>query len=146
MNKPEAIILHHSRTLDSVTLSWGAIRRDHVGGNGWDDIGYHFGIELVRNGYEVLVGRMVDHEGAHCSPCGYNRKSIGICLIGNFEVHAPPPEQLEKCMYLCLSLMRLYNIPVEKIFGHGEIDKRRSCPGVLFNINSFRDALKRRVK
>jgi hypothetical protein len=55
-NKPNKIILHHSATADGPTVSWGAIRRFHVVECAWGAIGYHYGIELVGDYYEVLIG------------------------------------------------------------------------------------------
>ena len=145
MNIPESIIIHHSRTADSKTLSWGAIRRHHIDNNKWSNIGYHYGIELVRDGHEVLVGIMPDAEGAHCSPSGTNRKSIGVCLVGNFDRYEPSPEQLEKCIELVLFLMRQYSIEADKVLGHREVDQRRTCPGRFFNMADFRDEIRRRL-
>lgn len=81
--KPTHIIMHDSLTEDGQTVSWGAIRKYHVEFNKWADIGYHFGIELIDDNYEILTGRMIGREGSHCP--GFNRVGIGICIIGNFD-------------------------------------------------------------
>ncbi|MGR3593127.1 MAG: N-acetylmuramoyl-L-alanine amidase [Limimaricola soesokkakensis] len=53
------------------------IRRWHVEGNGWRDIGYH---HLIGRGGEHAVGRPETAIGAHVA--GRNNGTIGICLIG----------------------------------------------------------------
>ena len=53
------------------------IRRWHVDGNGWADIGYHYLID--RNG-AIAAGRPLERVGAHVK--GRNAQSIGIALVG----------------------------------------------------------------
>jgi N-acetylmuramoyl-L-alanine amidase len=131
---PKLIIMHHSLTKDSGTVSWEAIRKYHQEVKGWSNIGYHFGIELVGDKYVVFTGRSPASMGAHC--LGYNNRSLGICLVGNFNETTPPPEQWETAMALCAKLCTVYGI--EQILGHREADKSRTCPGSLFDMDKFR--------
>ena len=96
---PKWIVLHHSLSRDShTTLDWASIRRWHVDHNGWRDIGYHFGVERIKPNsvYEILVGRMPNETGAHCTHAGMNRKSIGICAVGDYDTIIPSDKLLEK--------------------------------------------------
>ena len=137
--KPKYIIIHHSLTKDSGTLSWGAIRRYHLGHN-WNDIGYHYGIEMIQDSYEILVGRVEDIAGAHCK--GMNSKSIGICCVGNFDDKPMPYEQERKLLTLCRSLVDRYRIPIDNVLGHREVTNfDRTCPGRMFNMEVFRGRL-----
>ena len=133
--EPTRIILHHSLTRDSGTVSWGAIRNYHIK-RGWPAIGYHFGIENLRGQTEILSGRFPDIPGAHCR--GHNHDSIGICFVGDFDSQPPPQESWTAGIKLCRYLMKIYNI--QTIRGHREFDPGKSCPGRLFNLDDFRIA------
>lgn len=132
--KPKKIIIHHSLTKDSETVSWGVIRNFHVNQNRWSDIGYHFGVENLRGQTEILLGRFPDRSGAHCRR--NNQNSIGVCFVGNFDIQRPPEESWAAGIKLCRYLMRTYNIQI--IQGHRELDPGKSCPGRLFNLDEFR--------
>lgn len=132
--EPKRIIIHHSLTKDSDTVSWGAIRNFHVNDNAWSDIGYHFGIEKIRGQTEILMGRVTDRPGAHCR--GNNSDSIGICFVGNFDVDQVPIENWEYGIKLVKFLVRTYGI--KKIVGHTELNSNKSCPGKNFDMDKFR--------
>ncbi len=142
---PEFIIVHHSLTQDGSTVSWGAIRRYHVDECGWKDIGYHYGIELVGDHYEILKGRMDNEAGAHCY--GFNDESIGICMVGNFDLAAPGPAQMALLRKICRSLMDIYGIKSDAVLGHWEtyplrsMPIQKSCPGNKFSMPEFRRSL-----
>jgi hypothetical protein len=123
---PTHIIVHHSLTKDSGTVSWGAIRKYHVETNKWLDIGYHAGVELVNDQYEVLIGRMWNQDGAHA--VGMNNKAVGICFVGNFDVDMPSDAMLDKGLTLIRFMQDLYQIPKQNIKGHCEYAPK-SCPG-----------------
>lgn len=149
--KPRFIVIHHSATADGSTFSWGAIRRYHVKERGWDDIGYHFGVELVWDRYEIMLGRMPDESGAHCKEMGMNSMAIGVCLVGNFDTTPPSDDALAKLREIVRWIMREYDIPSRNVLGHREVGLRagynwtkgqyKSCPGSQFDLTEFRDSL-----
>jgi len=129
------IMIHHSATVDSSTFSWSAIRKYHImdPAHKWNDIGYHFGVEIVGTEYEALVGRPLDIKGAHCPQGGMNEKAIGICLIGNFDIVIPNSAALKVLSTRLLRpLMRLYSIIPQNIVFHRDFNFLKSCPGKLF--------------
>jgi len=134
------ITLHHSLTKDSGTVSWDAIRRYHMNKK-YDDIGYHFGIELINKRHEILVGRMLNEKGAHCIQQGMNRQSIGIVFIGNFDIAKPPHQMWILGLRFVGSLMSIFGIPRENVRGHREYASYKSCPGWQFKMNVFRNSL-----
>lgn len=83
MRKITGIIIHCSATKPdwmagaSADAKRDEIRRWHVEGNGWSDIGYHYLID--RNG-TIVEGRPIERDGAHVK--GHNKGTIGICLLG----------------------------------------------------------------
>ncbi len=131
---PKSIIIHHSATEDGDRASWPVIRKNHID-RGFDDIGYHIGIERLRGTYEILLGRMMDKQGAHCY--GHNSGSIGVCFIGNFDLYAPSTLMWNKGVKIVTFLMNLYSIKV--VVGHREYNNLTSCPGKMFNINKFKE-------
>lgn len=139
MWKPEKIIIHHSGTNDSGSVSWGAIRQHHLFVNKWSRMGYHFGIELLRHDYEVLVGLIPTQPGIHC--IGHNENSIGICMIGDFNRIEPPQKQWNLGLDWTRFLCNFLDIPAENVYGHGELDRNRTCPGTFFDMSLFRRML-----
>jgi len=152
------IVVHHTLTSDGIVVNWDAIRRYHVHTNGWQDIGYHFGLEKAGRNYEILVGRPLNIMGAH-TKC-LNRNSVGIAIVGNFDRYPPTRTQINKLVkYILKPLMIYLDVPVERVIGHREafialqregasetcIKKynRKSCPGWRFKMASLRDRLVR---
>jgi len=140
--RPEHIIIHCSGTKDSETVSWSAIRRYHVYDKGWRAIGYHYGIELIDDRYEILVGRMMNERGAHCPEDGMNGKSLGICFIGDFDLTSPPVPQWELGIRFVKSLLEILDIPIQRVWGHNIFNHLKTCPGKRFNMAKFRAELK----
>lgn len=148
MNKPEYIIVHHSMTKDSGTKSWDAIRKYHIENMGMNDIGYHKGIEDIGGVITVMEGRADTISGAHTKELGMNSKSIGICVVGDYDVIAPAQSYLDILRELCNAYMVNYDIPVKNILGHREVGlmagydwtkgQFKTCPGRLFDMDVLR--------
>lgn len=149
---PEWIVIHHSFSADHPDhVNWSAIRRWHTGHNGWRDIGYHFGVELINGHPEILVGRMLNETGAHCTNAGMNRKSLGICVVGNFDAEVPSDDILDTLRRFILGIISVLDIPNDQIIGHRDaglmdgFDWRRgefkTCPGRLFPLDEFKRSL-----
>ncbi len=132
---PKRIVLHHSLTKDSNTVSWNAIRKYHQETMKWKDIGYHTGIELVGNRYEILTGRMMNEVGAHTS--GENYDSLGVCFVGNFDLNEPQSEQWNLGIRFVASLCDILHISPSMIYGHHYFNSHKSCPGIKFNMQGF---------
>lgn len=78
-------VIHHTVTPECNTkpkclARVESIRAYHMDSLGWHDIGYSF---IVGGDGNVYEGAGWNREGAHTY--GYNKKSIGIAFIGNFE-------------------------------------------------------------
>src|SRR3990167_1165386 len=141
----EYIVLHHSLTKDNITVNWNAITRFHLA-QGWSWNGYHFGIERIGEEYKIMAGRPMDYEGAHAKEGGMNKKSVGICMIGNFDLEPPPEKQMFLAMMLVKKIQSVCGIQNKNIIGHREAqaiggvpaDKRKTCPGLKFSILDFK--------
>lgn len=137
------IIIHHSLTQDGQTVSWEAIRQYHIKEQGWRDIGYHFGIELLPDGaYHILTGRPLNETGAHCKEEGMNGKSIGFCFVGNYDEDRPPSAMLVKAAAYIQGLMDVFGIIPANVRGHRDYATYKSCPGRKFRMDEFRDLLR----
>ncbi len=133
MLKWSHIMIHHSLTKDSETVSWNAIRKYHVETNGWKDIGYHFGLEKVNDVLECFVGRPLDMRGAHCKEGSMNEFAIGICVVGNYDTAPPAPDVLDVLVHrLVIPMMLAFDIKADKIVFHREYATYKSCPGTQF--------------
>ena len=135
---PNYVVIHHSATADSKTVSWQAIRRYHMNDLRWSDVGYHFGLERIDNRYEVLLGRMPDRAGAHCKQQSMNFKSLGMCFVGNFDFAPPDAAQWELGVRLCASICNVLNLDVSHVVGHRDYASYKTCPGRLFDMGQFR--------
>lgn len=132
------VMIHHSATADGAVLDLAAIRHRHVAVRGWLDVGYHWIVERVGPGWEAVMGRPMTQPGAHCDRGGMNRRAVGVCLVGNFELGEPPPGQLARAAVLVRWLVRhIGPLVPEAITQHRDHDDT-ACPGARFDLAAFR--------
>ncbi|MFR9126619.1 MAG: N-acetylmuramoyl-L-alanine amidase [Acidaminococcus intestini] len=120
----DLLVIHHTGNPTDDDLSAEEIHESHLA-QGWAGIGYHF---VIRKDGTVEMGRPVDTVGAHAY--GYNSRSIGIHVCGNFEVGEPTPEQIESCAILVAWLSEEYGVKVNRsnVVGHRDL-MATACPG-----------------
>jgi len=139
MLKRTHIMLHHSLTRDGSSASWGAIRRYHMETLGWRAIGYHYGVELVGDDYEVLLGRSELERAAACRHSRMNLLALHVCCVGNFDLGPPSRAMLEPLVELVIvPAMAEYDIPPERIVGHRDFNTEKTCPGTQFDLEVVR--------
>ena len=112
------LIIHCSDTEEGTVQS---IRRYHIEHNGWSDIGYHY---VIYKDGSIHSGRPECVVGAHCY--GFNKDSIGICLIGK---HDFSKEQFETLRFMVSELKTKYK-SITEVKGHGEYPNQggKTCP------------------
>ncbi len=139
-NKWKYIIVHHSAT------DYGSSREFNEAHlkRGWEGVGYHFVIDNGTCGKEdgqiETTPRWIKQKrGAHCKADGMNPKGIGVCLVGNFsDGRAVSSKQMNSLVYLVTKLKNYYNIPDNRIMGHGQVSGAQTeCPGKKFPWKTF---------
>lgn len=111
------IVVHH--TASRADVSPAEVRMWHLK-RGFSDVGYHF---LITPDGKVHEGRPVSRAGAHT--LGHNHDSIGVALIGNFELYPPSPQQWDSLLRLLARLQAEYG---GQIVWHSQL-ARTKCPG-----------------
>jgi len=126
MRQINKIIVHCSATREGQDIPIETIKKWHVEGRGWSDIGYHFYIDINGN---IQMGRNIAKIGAHCK--GQNRNSIGICYCGGVEADGKTPkdtrtdEQKDALLAVLRTLKAMY--PEAIIHSHNDY-ANKACP------------------
>lgn len=126
MRNINKIIVHCSATREGQDIPVETIKKWHIEGRGWSDIGYHFYIDI--NG-KIQKGRDIAKIGAHCK--GQNRNSIGLCYCGGVEADGKTPkdtrtdEQKDALLAVLRTLKAMY--PEAIIHSHNDY-ANKACP------------------
>lgn len=127
---------------------------------GFKDVAYHAVIERVKGVLTAQKGRNDNETGAHCVEMGMNSRSIGICVVGNFDLAPPDSETLLFLRDMCFAYMVNYNISPIRVIGHRDaglmvgydwrrfgstgIRQFKTCPGEKFPMEAFIESLRGR--
>jgi hypothetical protein len=126
------VIVHHTAfatsgidgtSFEAEARHMRAIQRWHFD-RGFITIGYHF---VISPSGRVFAGRPVNALGAHTK--GYNTGSVGICLMGNFQLEHPTRAALEALLDTRIEIVPGgASVPLK---GHREHPGHAStaCPG-----------------
>lgn len=125
MRNIDKLVVHCSATPPQMDIGVKEVRKWHVDGNGWRDIGYHF---VIRRDGVIERGRDIGDVGAHT--LGHNANSIGICLIGGVSGSGKSEQNYTANQYY--SLKKLLDVlfiafPNSKILGHNNLAST-DCP------------------
>lgn len=117
---------------ETETVEWAG---QAIPGRGWSDIGYHL---VIRRDGTLEGGCAFDQPGAHA--LGYNKATIGICLIGGVGSNGRTPmdnftgPQKHRLAHLLTAIKALW--PNVWIMGHRELPGvHKACPS--FSVKDF---------
>lgn len=119
------IIVHCSATEAGKDFRADDIRRWHVKGNGWKDIGYHFVIDIDGT---IEVGRPMAQKGAHTA--NHNEKTVGICYVGGLKYGKPADTRTEaqkRSLRSLIQVMKSCFPDIAKVSGHRDY-ANKACP------------------
>lgn len=126
----EYFVVHHVGEINR-DVSTAEIHQWHLN-RGWDGVGYHY---VIRKNGSIERGRPRDRVGSHCLAQDSNFRSIGICIVGNFQPSPkcswqPTYTQVSALANLLADLHEIYKLDPEKgtIKGHRDLGKTE-CPG-----------------
>lgn len=126
----EKVIIHAADTPAGMDVGVEEIRRWHVEGNGWSDIGYHY---VIRRNGQIELGRDLDndgdveeHQGAHVY--GHNLGTLGICMVGGKPDCNYTAAQWRSLAWLVRDILGRHGLTVSDVYGHREFDSGKTCP------------------
>lgn len=120
------IVVHCAATKPSMDIGVEEIREWHKD-RGWSDVGYHY---VIRRNGGLEEGRDLETIGAHAK--GFNKTSIGICMVGGVSESGKSEANFTYPQYQTLYglLSRLKETyPNAEVLGHRDLpDVQKDCP------------------
>ncbi len=140
--KIELLVIHHTAGKVAGDKRSGvervrAIYQYHAQTRGWGDVGYHY---LIDEGGQIYEGKSggdyVVGGHAYC----HNVNTLGIALLGNFDIEKPSQDQMKALQWLIVELAEKYDIDLDAnaayhgetysspVIDHGDL-LSTGCPG-----------------
>lgn len=127
------LIVHHAAG-SNTSSNWAAVVASiwnyHVNSNGWCDIGYNW---LIDPNGVLYVGRGGGNNVVGAHMCGYNQKTMGVCMLGDYNTATPSTASMNKLTELLA--WKCCNSNINPL-GSGTIT---SYPGTMNNISGHKD-------
>jgi N-acetylmuramoyl-L-alanine amidase len=86
-------------------------------------------------------GRAENVIGAHT--IGMNDKSLGICVVGNYDLALPSETVLNRLAELCALKCRKFKLKPEDIETHHKYASYKTCPGTRFPMDELRERVRK---
>ena len=126
------IVVHHSAIKYGNAHIYDQAHRKRGMKNG---LAYHFiignGIDSGNGQIEIGPRWLKQQNGGHVRNYKVNQRAIGICLVGNFEKHAPSQAQMHSFIQLTDWLTKEVLPHRVRFAGHKDIEQNL-CPGKHF--------------
>lgn len=136
MRHIDHLIIHCAATPPNMDIDAAEIDRWHRA-KGWWGNGYHAVIkrdgtlETFETGHRC---RPFDRAGAHVGDCGegWNKRSIGVCLIGGVDSKGNPEDNFTSEQYATLAsfvMETVHKYPsIIRVMGHGTLAREQKAP------------------
>jgi len=126
------LIVHHAAGSNSST-NWAGVVASiwnyHVNSNGWCDVGYNW---LIDPNGVLYVGRGGGNNVVGAHMCGYNQKTMAVCMLGNYNTATPSTAAMNKLAEIFA--WKCCNSGIDPL-GSGPIT---SYPGTMNNISGHK--------
>jgi N-acetyl-anhydromuramyl-L-alanine amidase AmpD len=130
----DTLVVHHDAV--AIPRAYNTLERikneakAHIANN-WGHFSYHYVIDNVGDIYQCVPE---DEIGYHAGNLAVNKKSIAVCLHGNFQTQQPTAKQVKALQEFCTHMFTkrpdLPKIVKSSLKGHREVRvSPTACPG-----------------
>lgn len=126
MRNIDTIIIHCTATKPDQPVTIEDVRRWHVEGNKWSDVGYH---ALITADGVIEYGRPMHKQGAGVR--GHNANSVHVAYVGGLNADGEPedtmtPDQVRALYAYVTGFVRVMG--AMQVIGHNDLTDDKACP------------------